>query len=276
MKTPEFRNFLGENRVPTLINNGQALIDAARSRILGQKGEANSSCAVTALALCTTAAILGIVLMQAVYDNRQNKEVAGLRATVAALTTPAALQTPEVKLVVESPTIVSYLYRGKEVSISISDDFRPSRGYSWSFNYGRQPEELLDWKDISEIKNIPVAGKKLITVRNPLITWEFIENPGSGNALSDFFRSYGDKHTNFELLVLRAIVRNKLGEFEERNIYIPLNTPGAQDFVDGYTPGGPFIPIEERNGRYFHYPGAPWKENLGEIPSDQINTVTLQ
>lgn len=99
-----------------------------------------------------------------------------------------------------------------------------------------------------------------------------VEIPGNNN-ISDIFRSSLDKFNWFDLVKLRAVIRNEYGLLERRYIYLPVDAPESQGFVEGYNRTGKPIFINEKDGHFYHSADL-FQKNLGEIPANKIGVVT--
>lgn len=267
---------LTSKKVPNLFRQVTLLpVGALKEAQRRMHSERGSSGKFMMLALSVSAALIITSLSQSCYDTGQDQEIRALQAAVARLTIPTEVQTPEVKLVTEPQNTAVFWYQQETITIRSSNEFRPSKVNTGILSESRRPEKLVNWEDILEINGVSIKGAKLLQVRNPLITWGAVENPSSGNVVLDIFRT--ERSTYYDVVGLQAVVKNKDNKLvlERRTIYLPVNTPESQSFVEGFTKRGSRIQVETKNGRYYHH-ALIGEINRGEISASQIGIVTTQ
>lgn len=276
MKSPDFEFLLGQARKQKEnLSQGGLLARSAASRLFrrsyDERGSAGTDWAI-GLAIGAFVLLAGHGTLNYIEQTKQAGRIEALQTQVAALTTPAA--TPEIKTIIsESSPTMMYWYKGEEFTIRPSNGFRPSM-VNKPLKTEEEREGLLNWENVLEINGVNMTEAKLFRINDPLITYYAVDKPSTGNAISDFLRR--DRFTSYHALRMQAVVRNN-GQLEKRSIYLPLNNPESQGFVEGYDPPRGDRPLEvyEKEGRYYHQVRQIGENYLGEFPANQIGIVTV-
>lgn len=275
--TPEIKSFSVEQSFPQ--GGKQLLREVSRSKIpfiqgalriaQNEQGSSNASFLIWGFSILSSI----FILTQSCQDRTQNQQIAALKATVTALSTPQAEQPEQKILAVKEPLDEKreVAWHQQDITIILSENFKPSKITGEWFNESRNPDNLISWENIETINGTPIKGAKSLLIEKPLVTW----SPAKKDTGLNIFAQNYDV---IDLIELTAVVCNRSGQLEQRPLYLPAGISDSLDYIPDYqkvreTPTD--IQIDQReDGKLFPIK-YEFLKRQPELPQNQVGRVTV-
>lgn len=184
-----------------------------------------------------------------------------ITATISPKTTEQTIKEPILEMT--KPYVGPLASFQGEITILPSDNFKPSKTNEKMLSENRTLPDLVAWENIVEIEGVPIKDAEMLKVKNPVLvfTREKKRNTNSYNNVLE--------------VKLNAVILNLLGHPEKRDIFLPINSPESQGFVNGYSPTDRLIGISKKGDQFVHQPVISEK-NLGQIAVNQVEAVNTR